>query len=544
MKTPVYKCLNPTGIEADIERRPLCPRRPLKGGAVYLLDIGRPNSDVLISIARKHIAERLPDSELIYYCKEKGYRYDESEQWWDVLYKQATAVILFVGDCGSGTMRTITLQNQLESHNIPTVSLVCTPFIRDAAAVSRTLGRPSLRWTEIPYPITDISNEDLENNIVPAMDALVAGLTAPLSAEDVSTETITAEPQKRYITEGTLEKVQAFFSTNELSDGLPVIPPTDEAVAEMLRGTSHAPEEVVGKLAPEYLTATVEKVAINAVMCGCRPEHMPILLTICETLADEELDVNVSSRSTTGFAYWAFVNGPAAREIGMNASTNALGPGNLANASIGRAVRMFINNLGGSRVGINEMATMGTPLKYGFAFAENEEECPWSPYHVDKGFARDEGCVTVCESWCFRTQGLTSRGKVMGLQNILWSAQNVDSAFGLGKERGIMILLDPLLAKQLAAQGYTKADVSEYMWKNLTRTVGEWKENLSYSVDLRGHLYPAEFEALPDDALIPKFAGPENIQVVVVGGKNSPFYQIYDSVNPYHCVTKSIEKWR
>lgn len=132
----------------------------------------------------------------------------------------------------------------------------------------------------------------------------------------------------------------------------------------------------------------------------------------------------------------------------------------------------------------------------------------------------------------------------MGLQNILWSAKNVDSAFGLGKERGIMILLDPLLAKQLDAQGITKRDVSEFMWKNLTRTVGEWKENLSYSVDVRGNLYPPEYQNLPDYALIPKFDSPQNIQVVVVGGENSPFYQIYDSVNPYHCVTKSIEKWR
>lgn len=540
----VYKCLNPAGFDTDIERYPLCQRQPLDGKKVYLLDIGRPNSDVLISIARKYIKQCLPESELVYYCKENGYRYDESEQWWDTLYNEAAAVILFVGDCGSGTMRMMTLQNQLEGHGVPTVSLVCAPFIHDANAVARTLGRPTLRWVEIPYPITDISEEDLDRNIAPSMDALVAGLIKELTPEDLSTEIIKAGEQKKLVVEGTLEYIQKYFSDNELSDGLPIIPPTEEAVAEMLRGTSHIGDEVIGKLAPEYLTATVEKVAINGVMCGCRPEHMPILLTICEILADEKLDVNVSSRSTTGFAYWAFVNGPVAKEVGMNSSTNALGPGNLANAAIGRAVRMFINNLGGSRVGINEMATMGSPLKYGFAFAENEAESPWTPYHVDKGFAPSESCVTVCESWGFRTQGLTSRGKVMGLQNILWSAQNVDSAFGLGKERGIMILLDPLLAKQLDAQGITKRDVSEFMWKNLTRTVGEWKENLSYSVDVRGNLYPPEYQNLPDYALIPKFDSPQNIQVVVVGGENSPFYQIYDSVNPYHCVTKSIEKWR
>lgn len=539
-----YKCLNPSGLDSDIERLPLCPRRPLAGKKVYLLDIGRPNSDVLIAICKKHIAQRLPNSDLVYYCKKNGYRYDESEQWWNILYSDAAAVILFVGDCGSGTMRMLTLQSQLEGHNVPTVSVVCSPFVHNARAVTRTLGRPTLRWAEIPYPITDISDSDLEKNIIPSMDALVEGLTKPLTDEDRSAEIIQAEKQPRHVFEGSLEEVQAYFAKHELSDGLPIIPPTEEAVAEMLSGTSHAPDEVVGKVPPEYLAATVEKVAINGVMCGCRPEHMPILLTICETLADKQFDVDVSSRSTTGFAYWAFVNGPIAHTIGMNASTNALGPGNSPNAVIGRAVRMFINNLGGSRVGINEMATIGNPLKYGFAFAENEAESPWTPYHVDKGFDPNESCVTVCESWGFRTQGLTSRGKVMGLQNILWSAQNVDSAFGLGKERGIMILMDPLLAKQLHAQGIEKSDVCQYMWKNLTRTVAEWKENLSYTVDLRGNLYPQEYQLLPDDAVIPKFDSPKNIQVVIVGGENSPFYQIYDSVNPYHCVTKSVEKWR
>lgn len=538
-----YKCLDPCGMKSDIAHKSLAPRKSPKGGKIFLLDICRPNSDTVVQIAKKHLEKVLCGSELIYYGKKSGYRYDESEQWWERLYTEAAGVILFVGDCGSGTMRMLELQNQLEEHGVPTVSVVCTPFLKNAGAVADTLGR-TLRWVEIPYPITDISDEQLETNIAPKAEAFAEELVRPLSEEERFVGMIQAAAQERYITEGTLQEVQAFFAESELSDGLPVIPPTEEAVAEMLKGTRHRKDEIVGRIPPEYLEATVEKVAINGVMCGCQPEHMPVLLTVCEILADKQLDVNVSARSTTGFAYWGFVNGPIAKEIGMNASTNALGPGNSANATIGRAIRMFINNLGGARVSVNEMATMGNPLKYGFSFAENETESPWEPYHVGKGFAAEESCVTVCESWGFRTQGLTSCGKVMGLENILWSAKNVDSAFGLGKERGILIMLDPLLAKQLSAQGISKEDVQEYMWKNLTRTIGEWKNCLSYSSDLRGNLYPASYQDLPDDTEISKFASPKNIQVVVVGGENSPFYQIYDSVNPYHCVTKSIERWR
>lgn len=540
----IYRCMNPIGQDQDIKRYPLCKRRDIKDGKIYLLDIGRPNSDVLIQIVQSHLEETYPDAEYVYYGKTKGYRYDEASSWWEKIYEDARAVILFVGDCGSGTMRMLTMQNQLELHNIPTVSLVCSPFKNDAYAVSRTLGMPSLRWVEIPYPITDISNADLDANVAPAVPALLKGLQEPLTEEELSTDTIRAIVQPRFIFEGTMEEVQEYFIKHEMGDGLPIVPPTEEAVQQMLKGTSHAPDEVVGKVPPEYYTATVEKVAVNAVMCGCKPSYMPVLLTLCEILADEAMDVNVSSRSTTGFAFWAFANGPVRKELDMNCSTNALGPGNRANATIGRAVRMFLINLGGSKVGINEMATIGNPLKYGFAFAENEEESPWSTYHEDKGFSKEESTVTLCESWGFRTQGLTSRGTVMGLSNILWSAQNVDSAFGLGKERGIMILLDPLLAKQLSAQGITKQEIREYMWDHLRRSVGEWKENLSYTVDVRGGLYPKEFENYADDVMIHKFHGPENIEIVVTGGENSPFYHVFDSINPNHCVTKSIEKWR
>lgn len=538
-----YKCLDPRGGKSDIEHRALAQRKELKNGKIFLLDICRPNSDTVGQFVKKHLEGVLPDSQLIYYGKENGYRYDESPEWWEPLYTEAAGVILLVGDCGSGTMRMLELQNQLEDHDVPTVSIVCTPFINDAHAVSHTLGR-NLRWVEIPYPITDIADAQLEANLAPKAEAFAEGLIRPLTEEELFAGVICAEERPKYLVEGTIQEVQRFFADHELTDGLPIIPPTEEAVDAMLKGTSHSRDELVGRIPPEYLNATVEKVAINGVMSGCLPEHMPILLTICEILADKQLDVNVSARSTTGFAYWGFVNGPVGKEIGMNASTNALGPGNSSNATIGRAIRMFINNLGGARVGVNEMATMGNPLKYGFAFAENEEESPWTSYHVDKGFPQTESCVTVCESWGFRTQGLTSYGKVMGLENILWSAKNVESAFGLGKERGIMIMLDPLLAKQLSAQGISKQDVQEYMWKNLTRTIGEWKNCLSYSSDVRGNLYPAEYLELPDDTEIPKLASPKNVQVVVVGGENSPFYQIYDSVNPYHCVTKSIEKWR
>lgn len=539
-----FKCLNPRGEQKDIPRLPLCPRRDISGKNVYFIDIVRPNSDVLMDAVRELLQPLIADSRIVLHGKTTGYRYEEPQEWWDAICDDAAAAVFFVGDCGSCTMRMLTLQSRLEQMGVPTVSLVCTPFLHDAAAVARTLGMPSLRYVEIPYPVADISRDELLRGVAPALPELSRLLTSPLTEDEQSRKTISAAREPEYIFEGGMAEIQDFFANSELSDGLPIVPPTDEAVEAMLKGTSHAPDEVIGEMPPEFLRFTVRHVAINGVMCGCRPEHMPALLAICEILCDPAYDLNVSSRSTTAFAFWGFVNGPYAREIGMNCGANALGPGNRANAALGRAIRMFIINLGGSRVGINEMATIGNPMKYGFAFAENEEESPWQPYHMDKGFRPEESTVTVCESWGFRTQALTGQGEIMGLETVLWSAKNTESAFGLGRERGILVLLDPLLASQLSEQGVDKKYIKQYLWENCTRTVGEWKNCLCFSSDVRGGLYPAETLDLPDDTPIPKFQSPESVQVIVVGGGNSPFYHIYDSVNPHHCMTKSIDKWR
>lgn len=198
----VYKCLNPAGFDTDIERYPLCQRQPLDGKKVYLLDIGRPNSDVLISIARKYIKQRLPESELVYYCKENGYRYDESEQWWDTLYNEAAAVILFVGDC---RLRHDAHDDVAKPTGGPWRAYrfigVRSFYPRCQCRCSDTWSA-DVRWVEIPYPITDISEEDLDRNIAPSMDALVAGLIKELTPEDLSTEIIKAGEQKKLVVEG------------------------------------------------------------------------------------------------------------------------------------------------------------------------------------------------------------------------------------------------------------------------------------------------------------------------------------------------------
>lgn len=144
---------------------------------------------------------------------------------------------------------------------------------------------------------------------------------------------------------------------------------------------------------PERWKATVEKVAINGVMAGCKPVDMPVLLAMVEAFSKGLLEGTVVSANS--FSFMLVVNGPIAREIGMNSEVNALGPGNQANATIGRALRLFLTNLGGLTPGINLMACQGNPSNYSFAFAENEEASPWEPFHVSMGFKREESVVSI-----------------------------------------------------------------------------------------------------------------------------------------------------
>ncbi|WP_292937973.1 thioredoxin family protein [Noviherbaspirillum sp.] len=178
------------------------------------------------------------------------------------------------------------------------------------------------------------------------------------------------------------------------TDGLPVVPPTRERVLRMLAGTTRSPEEVVGIVPPDLVACTVEKVAINAVMAGCKPEYMPVVLAALEAALTDEFGMHGILCTTMFAGPMVIVNGPITRAIGMNSGVNALGQGNRANATIGRALQLIIRNVGGGRPGELDRATLGTPGKYSFCFAEAEDSA-WEPLSVERGFAKGRSTVTL-----------------------------------------------------------------------------------------------------------------------------------------------------
>ncbi len=179
------------------------------------------------------------------------------------------------------------------------------------------------------------------------------------------------------------------------TDGLPVIPPTDERVIAMLKGTPRRPDEVIGKIPPYLAGCTVEKVAINAVMAGCKPQYMPVLLAALEAALDPLFTLHGVLATTYFSSPLIIVNGPVAKKIGMNCGINALGQGNRANATIGRALNLIVQNVGGGRPGEADRSTLGAPSKFTLCFAEDESDPEWEPLSVLRGFARGVSTVTL-----------------------------------------------------------------------------------------------------------------------------------------------------
>lgn len=356
---------------------------------------------------------------------------------------------------------------------VPTVSIVTSRFIELAQSTAFKKGIPNLHITYTPHPITDRPAEECDTYLKgkdpvsnkKMLDQIVGGLADKLSKEDMQGGFIEREKRTRYLKEDTPENLERMFHDRMWTDGLPIVLPTEERVAAMLKGTSHAPDEIVGVMRPspphEAWEFTVEMVAINAVMAGARPEYLPTILAIAST------GVSSLFSSTSSFARMVVVNGPVRDEINMNSSIGALGPFNHANSTIGRAWTLISKNLGGSGLpGYTYLGSQGNALNFSnLTIPEAEEALPegWEPLHVVKGFRKDESVVSVFSGW--------------SLNDIAWYSplpqQEVirnwlSHFFSFGTSRATL-LLDPLVAADLKANGFkTKQEFSKWLAENAT----------------------------------------------------------------------------
>jgi hypothetical protein len=299
------------------------------------------------------------------------------------------------------------------------------------------------------------------------------------------------------------------------SDGLPVIPPTPAAVERVLEYLGGDSARVIGVVPPRNGIATVEKVAVNCVMAGCRPEYVPVVIAALEAMLASDFNLHGVQTTTNGCAPLVMVSGPAVRELDFNTRDCALGHGARANGSIGRAVRLILWNMGGGYPGSPCRTTHGHPGYWSYCIAEDPETNPWEPLHVTRGFAADETVVTVA---AVDAPHATNTGALLNPPDeVLTILADAIARLGSNGVLGgdTVLALGPMAATCLAQSGLGKADVASELARRATRPVAELRRHRFIE-----HLAPDEwrrFEALPDNAAFPYLRSPERLVILVTG---------------------------
>ncbi len=385
--------------------------------------------------------------------------------------------------------------------------------------------------------------EEIEAGANAIVDDIVAALTRPLTAEEKSPKAREIDERSRVIFKGDLQETNRFFYHRGWADGLPIIPPTEEAVAEMLTGTDLPADHVVAKMIPRMGKATVEKIAVNAVMAGALPTYMPLLIAGVQALMDPINKFDVFEVSTASWSPFWIVNGPIRNDLHINSSWGALSPGNIANAAIGRALGLIVKNIGGARGGVEDMGVLGNPLKYCGVIGENEEESPWEPLHVERGFKKEDSAITLFFPNNFnQTYAFGSDTK-----GILNAAANRVFGSGFGNMMVCFMLIPPHI-KTLSREGWTKKKVQEFISENaampFNRTMAYWTNRPGGSNRRQTPAKPQN----PQD-LIRLMPNLDGILVVAAGGPGMGWIGLVtgEKMAPYqNFVTKKVElprKW-
>jgi hypothetical protein len=429
--------------------------------------------------------------------------------------------------------------------DIPAIPLVLSEFYEQEKEKALNSGMPGLRIQWVRGPVWGKTHEQLRRDIIngnnpitgnPVMKEIVEKLTKPLKAEEKKTGEIKRDKGPATFTD-TRENLQKMFLDNRWTDFLPIVLPTEERVADMLKATSHDPDEVVGKMSPtntgtffEFWTFTVKDVAINAVMAGCKPEYLPILLAVGSTNKEA---ISVSDNS---FVDAMVINGTIRDEIGLNYGVGAMGPYAHANTTIGRAWSLMAINLGNcGKVGTTYMGVVGNPMNLiNIVIAENEEKSPFKPFSVRKGHTKGENIVSLFEGWGVLSAAnwkAAAWGSEMNFPQII-----KDIFAQQGFLFGSCAVLSPPIANFIKDAGFETLDEFE-KWATPPMTFPKMK-------------MPARKEGSDEASPKAKMTRPKgkmpsfsfsNISIIVTGGSNNNYYSI-GGLRYFQSV--QIDKWR
>jgi hypothetical protein len=320
----------------------------------------------------------------------------------------------------------------------------------------------------------------------------------------------------------TLDEFEIWFDKG-VTDGLPVVPPTRERVERMLTGTGRARDELLGEMPPNYGRLTVEKAAINAVLAGCRPDYLPVVIAAAECACDPAFNLHGVSTSTHFATPLIVVNGSIRTRIGLNSAFGVFGPGYRANATIGRALRLLMINVGGARPGEISMSTFGHPGRYTYCIGENEEASPWPPYHAGLGIPAGVSAVTLFAGEA--PHGISdhaSRTARALAGSIGWSMAGLWNSKHFPLYSHTMLIVGPEHAQTFAGDGWSSDDLRRHLYETVRQPYRALlpDENHGEGTNLR---FGGTGSRLEPETMISKFPSPEEIHVVVAGGTAGRF---------------------
>ena len=308
-----------------------------------------------------------------------------------------------------------------------------------------------------------------------------------------------------------------------LTDGLPVVPPTRERVQRALDALGRPADELIALVPPNYGRATVEKIAINAVMAGCLPQYLPVVIAAVEAVCDEAFDLHGVSATTNAPAPLVIVNGPIRHRLDVNCGAGVFGPGWRANATIGRALRFVCVNLGGAVPGVVSMSTLAHPGRYTYCIGEREEASPWESLAVEHGFAPTDDTVALLAADAPLTVYDQRSRTAPDLCATIAASMAVIENHKMTHWGDTLLVLSPEHAAIIAGDGWHKADVRRFLFEHLHKPVRELVPGRDGGDGLPEHVLRKFTDPEHDETLIPKFRKPEHIQIVVAGGSAGRF---------------------
>ncbi|MCJ7791109.1 MAG: hypothetical protein MUP49_01640 [Dehalococcoidia bacterium] len=331
----------------------------------------------------------------------------------------------------------------------------------------------------------------------------------------------------------TLEAVYRLVMERGWGDGLPVVPPTEDRVHKMLESVDGTPDEVIGEMPPAGAEIMLEKLAVNAVMAGCLPEYFPVVIAVVKAMLEPEFNLLSIQSTTNPVGPLIIINGPIRNKLNINCTRGCMGPGWRANATIGRAIRLVLINIGGALPAKVDMAVHGMPGKYSFCFGEDEEGSPWEPLHVERGFKKKEGTVTVIgvhgthNSLCLLP---SSQAILQFTASAMCTMGNNDILLGKGQP---LVVLTSGHAELLVKDGFSKADVKRFLFEHATISVSNYPKEIQEMTEVSSRVV---------NGMISPCASAEDIIVVIAGGYNPLHTVAMPTFGDTKAITKPIAR--